>query len=183
MMVELSSHERFMPNGAYLHLLINHVPVILAPIGALALLIAWLTQRRAVWLYGLATITLAGASAYPVMFTGHSAEHVVMHNVAGVNRSVVHEHEEAGELTMWILLAAGVVGAYAWWNLGKTAGSPNTILALWLRALVTVLALAGAGMVAYTSDLGGDIVHHEIDLPPGASTLPNAPTGQHAPTP
>lgn len=160
-----------MPNGAYLHLLINHIPVILAPLGALSLIVAWLTQRRAVWLYGLATVTLAGISAYPTMATGHSAEHIVVHTVAGVERSTVHEHEESGELAMWILLASGVVSAYGWWRLAKS-GSPDAVLPLWTRALALLLALAGAATVTYASYTAGYILHHEIHAPATGSPAP-----------
>lgn len=165
-----------MPNGAYLHLLINHVPVILAPIGALALILAWLTQRRAVWLYGLACVTLAGISAYPTMATGDAAEHVVMHTVTGVDRSTVHAHEEAGELTMWILLASGLVSAYGWWKLGKSDVYSGT-LPLWTRALALLFALAGAGMVTYASYTSGYIIHHEIHAPVPAGPTGSATTG------
>ena len=153
-----------MPNGAYLHLLINHIPVILAPLGALALILAWLTQRRAVWLYGLATVTLAGISAYPTMATGHSAEHLVVHTVVGVDRSTVHEHEESGELAMWILLASGIVSAYGWWRLAKS-GTYDGALPLWMRALTLLFALAGAGVATYASYTAGYIIHHEIHAP------------------
>ena len=146
-------------NVAYLHLLINHVPVILAPLGAATAILAFLTKKRAVWLYAVATLTLSGLSAYPVMLTGDMAEDVVKHNVSGVSRAAIEEHSDAGEITMWVLLAAGLIAAYAWWRMAR---DPRyTLLPTWLSALVILGGIAAAGSVTWASVEGGYIIHKE----------------------
>lgn len=44
----------------YAHLLVNHFSVILAYVGLAAILLAAVRRRRALWLYAVATLTLAG---------------------------------------------------------------------------------------------------------------------------
>ncbi len=154
----------------YVHRLINHFPIILTVVGTASVVAAFIWNRRALWLYGLATLTLAGLSVYPVFFTGDEAHHV-MERRWYVVRSMVEAHEEAGELTLWVVLFAGAVSAYAWWRLLRrdTAGS----LPRWLRTLVVVAALAGLGTVAYSAYLGGRIVHESPRLaaPPAGGNL------------
>jgi len=148
-------------DASYLHLLVNHVPIILTVIGAMAAVLAIATRRRAVWLYALVSLTIAGVSAYPVMLTGHAAEDV-MKDKWYVTRDSIKEHEEAGETAMWVLIAMGAVSAYAWWRLarpGETGVPP-----LWLGALVVVLSLAGVGTTTIAAYRGGNIVYYSPKL-------------------
>lgn len=150
-------------NWAYLHLLINHVPVILAPLGFVVAIVALVTKRRSVWLYALATLTLSGLSAYPVMATGDEASHIVR-RIPGVSRDAIEEHEESGDTAMWFLLAAGVVAAYAWWRMTKQR--PHETLPGWLVGLVLLTGAGAAGMVSYASLEGGYIMHKEAHQTP-----------------
>lgn len=170
------------------HVLINHFPIILTIMGAAAVVVALLLRSRAIWLYGVASLTLAGITAYPTVWAGERAEEAVEH-AWYVEPGAIHNHEEAGELTLWILLAMGLVSAYAWWR-GARADDHEPLVRrpgppMWLRLLVLVLALAGAGAVAWTSLLGGRILHESAIVrgprpagvpaparPPGPGTRP-----------
>lgn len=157
-------------NPAYLHLLINHIPVILAPLGFFVAILAAITRRRAVWLYALATLTLAGISAWPVMATGDAAGDFVRHNVPGVSREAIDSHEESGDTVMWVLLVGGAVAAYGWWRMGRRDAER---LPIWLVALVLLTSAASAVGVTITSVKGGEIIHKEAHMKPG-SKLPGA---------
>ncbi len=148
-------------DAAYLHLLVNHVPIILTVIGAMAAVLAIATRRRAVWLYALVSLTIAGVSAYPVMLTGHAAEDV-MKDKWYVTRDSIEKHEEAGDTAMWVLIAMGAVSAYAWWRLlrPRETGVPP----VWLGALVVVLSLAGVGTTTIAAYRGGNIVYYSPKL-------------------
>ncbi len=154
-------------DAAYVHLLVNHVPIILTVIGAMAAVLAIATRRRAVWLYALASLTISGVSAYPVMLTGHAAEDV-MKDKWYVTRDAIDEHEAAGEAAMRVLIATGAASAYAWWRLVRRdqAGVPP----MWLGALIVVLSFAGAGTMTVAAYRGGNIVHYSPKLadPPSA---------------
>jgi hypothetical protein len=153
-------------NWPYLHLLTNHAPIIVGVLGAAAALAAHVLRRRAAWLYAFVTITLAGLSAYPTVFVGEEAGDWVERQ-PGVSREAVHDHEEASELAMWVLLAAGALAAFGWWRLTRDGG--DALPPAWLRALVVLAALGGAGTVAYAAFLGGHILH-------GANTLGSPPS-------
>ena len=148
-------------DAAYLHLLVNHIPIILTLIGAVAAVLAIATRRRAVWLYALASLTISGVSAYPVMLTGHAAEDI-MKDKWYVTRDAIKEHEEAGETAMWVLMAMGAVSAYAWWRLLRRdqTGVPPT----WLGALVVVVSIAGVGTTTIAAYRGGNIVYYSPKL-------------------
>lgn len=148
-------------DAAYLHLLVNHIPIILTMVGAVAAILALVMRRRAVWLYALASLTISGVTAYPVMLTGHAAEDV-MKDKWYVTRESIDEHEDAGETAMWVLIAMGAVSAYAWWRLARRdePGGPPT----WLAALVVVLAIAGVGTTTIAAYRGGNIVYYSPKL-------------------
>ena len=89
------------------------------------------------WLYALVSLTISGASAYPVMLTGHAAEDV-MKDKWYVTRDAIHEHEEAGD----------------------EKGVPP----VWLGALVVLMSLAGAGTTTIAAYRGGNIVYYSPKL-------------------
>ena len=160
-------------DAAYLHLTVNHFPIVLTTVGALAALLAMVSGRRVVWLYACATLTLAGLSAPLAFFTGREAEETVEHSWF-VTREAIDAHEEAGEWALWVLLAMGVVSLYAWM---RRLRAPDVVrLPRWLQALVVLLALVGAATVGRTAWLGGYVVHKAAALqgtaPPGSATTP-----------
>jgi len=173
---------------AYVHTAINHFPIILAMLGAAAAIASLVWRRRAVWLYAVATLTLAGLSVYPVRWTGHQAEHS-MEDMWYVTRDAIHDHEEAGDRAMWVLLAVGLVSAYAWWRAARyrelSHSRRDEYAPTWLRAVVVLGGLAAAGMVSYAAKLSDPILHYSPRLQhppapgipatvrnPGADTLP-----------
>lgn len=169
----------------YAHLLVNHFSVILTYVGLAAALLAMVVRRRrALWLYAVATLTLAGLAAYPAVFTGTRAV-TVMEKQWYVEEAVVDEHEVAGERAQWILLAMGALAAYSWWRMTRSrgeSGSPSSAgdalardLPIALRTGVVVAALMGAGAVAYAAYEGGFIVHKATKLAaPSGAELPAA---------
>ncbi|MEO7086358.1 MAG: hypothetical protein ABI442_14955, partial [Gemmatimonadaceae bacterium] len=64
-------------NWPYLHTIVNHFPIILSVVGTSVLILALITGRRGIWLYALATLTLAGLSVYPAFYTGNAAAHAL----------------------------------------------------------------------------------------------------------
>lgn len=155
-------------NWPYAHIIINHFPIILTILGFAALVLALIVRRRTVWLYALATLTLAGASVYPVFFTGDKAGDAVR-NTWYVVRATVEAHDGAADWALISGLAMGVASAYAWWRMLRrdVAGLPP----VWLRVVVTVVAAWALSVVARTAYLGGQIVHESPRLasPPSAA--------------
>lgn len=155
-------------NWPYVHTLINHFPIILMVVGTGVLLLALIVRRRAVWLYALATLTLAGLSIYPVYFTGDEAADAVR-NTWYIMRPMVDEHDAAAGFALASVLIVGVASAYTWWRMLRR--EVTTLPPVWLRTVVAVLAIWALSVVARTAYLGGKIVHDSPKLqtpPPGA---------------
>ena len=148
-------------NWPYIHIMINHFPIILTVVGSAVLVLALIVRQRALWLYALATLTLAGLAIYPVYFTGDQAGDAVEHTWY-ILQSAVHEHDlAAGFALAWTLLA-GAASAYAWWRMVRR--EPTTLPPVWLRVVVALLAAFAVSTVIRTAYLGGQIVHESPKL-------------------
>ena len=161
----------------YTHLLINHFPVVLS-ISALAVsILALLLARRGLWLTAMGALTAAGASIYPVFFTGNKADHA-LNDPWYIHPGTIEAHDQFATIALWVILIAGAFAAYSWW---RSLKRPADLIPGWMRAGVFVGALAAAGIVAYTSFLGGQIIHDApilqlqqppAGLPPGIAAEP-----------
>ena len=142
-------------NGAHLHLLLNHIPVLGIIFGLLLLAYGMIGKKQDLIRTSLGVFVLAALVAIAVYLSGEQAEEVVEH-LAGISEAIIESHEEAGWLA---LLGAGALGLLALAGL------------LWFRkrempqgfALATlVVALIVSGWMGYTANLGGKINHPEI---------------------
>jgi hypothetical protein len=156
-------------NWPYIHIMINHFPIILSVVGCAVLLLALVVRQRAVWLYALATLTLAGLSIYPVYFTGDEAGDAVQHTWYVV-RSAVQEHDAAAGFALASVLIMGAVSAYTWWRMVKR--EPGMLPPVWLRTVLAVITVWALSVVIRTAYLGGLIVHEspKLQSPPAGTT-------------
>jgi uncharacterized membrane protein len=154
----------------HIHIAINHFPIILALVGTVSALLGLVTGRRGLWQYGAASLTIAAITVIPTYFTGAPAEHALDHPWWAA-RGAVHAHEESALISTILVVLAGIASAIAW---RRTVRYPRELsLPGWLRAAVIVTALAGSASIAYTSLLGGDIVHEAPVLKgPAPSPVP-----------
>jgi hypothetical protein len=167
-------------SGVHIHLLVNHAPI-LGALFALALLVASFMFApdvlRRTALVVLVGVGLAGAAAN---YSGEPAEDAIR-GFPGVQRAVIHEHEELGEKSFLVGVVVGVLalGALIRW---RRVPVPQA---------VTLGALAGAavvsGMMAYTGLLGGQVRHTEVRPDATAADAmtvePRRPPGPPAPQP
>jgi uncharacterized membrane protein len=168
----------------YVHLLINHFPVVLTTMGLIAALGGLVLGRRGLWLYAMGTLTVAGLIVYPVHFTGDQADHA-LRDPWYIKRGVIDAHDNAAGIAMVIILVAGVVSAYGWW---RALQRRDEVIPAWIRACVLIGALAGFGSVAWAAFLGGKIIHEApvlglpaapAGLPPGIATPPRDSSRAH----
>jgi formate hydrogenlyase subunit 3/multisubunit Na+/H+ antiporter MnhD subunit len=167
-------------NWPYVHLLINHSVIMFGILGAAAVVLSFIVRRRAVWLYAVATMTLAGASAYPTFLAGDEASDMIRESPVlrhEIDRRAIERHDDAAGVTLWLELAAGLVAAYAWWHAVKR---PDETPPGWLKGILLVLALGGAVSVTYTSDLGGKVAHGSNGITSRPSLIPPPPTADTA---
>ena len=143
-------------NWPHVHLIINHFPIILSVVAAGAAILGLIVRRRIIWIFAAICLTLAGAAVGPVFLSGKQAADVI-EDLPHPPRKVIDAHEESAEVTLFVVLGAGVVGAIAWWQLARRAGTEEP--RSWIRTAVTLAALAAAGATGYTALLGGMIYH------------------------
>jgi hypothetical protein len=144
-------------NLAHVHLLLNHFPVIATVLGLL--LLVWGIYRRSpeVRTASFLVFILAALVAIPTFRTGEPAEELIEH-MPGVSRDLIHDHEEAAEVTIWIVEVLGVVALAALIWQRKRGATPA-----WLVLIVLLIALGAAGALGWTANLGGKIRHPEIN--------------------
>ncbi|MCS6918752.1 MAG: hypothetical protein NZM28_03190 [Fimbriimonadales bacterium] len=143
-------------NGAQLHLMLNHLPVM----GALfcLLLLGWGLIRRSAEIQkvALVAVLLTGLSSVPVYLTGEPAEHVV-EDMTGVDKAALEEHESMGKLALWCGVGLAVAAAVA---LGVGTRNPNGLVTG--AAIVWLVNALVFGVMGYTAHIGGQIRHPEI---------------------
>lgn len=143
-------------NGAHLHLLVNHVPVLGLFFG-LALLVAALWRRSTeLTRTSLVIFVLTAVAAIVVYLTGEPAEDSV-EGLADVTKTMIGRHESAA---LAATIGVGVLGGFA--LLGLAGFRRLAAIPRWFTSSSLVLAIVTAGMMGWTANLGGQIRHTEI---------------------
>lgn len=139
----------------YAHLVVNHLPIVLAGLASLAALAAAVSGRDGAWRYAIVTGLLAGLAAPLAFLTGQQAEEIA-ESLPGLAEEAIETHEHWG---LYALIALGIAGALAIVALfRKSRGTRWAFaLAIWAATAVTTV----------TAFYGGEIEH-----PKEARTLP-----------
>lgn len=142
-------------DGTHFHLVFTHAVVWFSLAGVLVLAWSLLRKSSDARTIGLGMILGASLLAIPVYLTGEEAEHTV--EEYGVSHDIIHEHEEAAELTFIGLEVLGMAALMALLlgMRGKETSITPTVVVLILGLVVVVMTLRVAG-------LGGEIRHEEI---------------------
>jgi uncharacterized membrane protein len=142
-------------NGAHLHLVLNHFPVI-GLIFCLAMLMAGILRKsEELTRTGMVILIAVAVIAIPVYLTGEPAEEIVEH-MPGVSEQALESHQDAGKMA---LITLEVIGAFA--LLGLLMNRRPRSLPRWLAPTLLVLVIALTGWVGWTSYIGGQITHEE----------------------
>lgn len=153
-------------NGAHLHLMVNHFPIIGVMIGLLVLVAGYVFKQDQVKWTALGIFVFSALTSIAALLTGDAAGEVV-EKVAGISETLIHVHEEAAETFFALSISLGVVslitGIMEWQKLR---------LARYAYWLVLLVGLASAAAAAFAGTTGGEIRHSEmrsslsrIDLP------------------
>jgi uncharacterized membrane protein len=145
-----------MINWAHVHLMINHFPVI-GILGVIILLVyALIVKSEEVKRAGIGALVLLALITIPVYFTGKASVETVK-NLPGVTETYTGRHEEVASLALVLVEALGLTAAIGLFFLRHSAVMPNRLI-----AVILALALAVAGILGLTANLGGQIRHTEI---------------------
>ncbi|MEO8909739.1 MAG: DUF2231 domain-containing protein [Gemmatimonadaceae bacterium] len=150
----------------YVHILINHFPVVLSIAGLVLALLALILRRRGLWQTAMGALIGAGLFIYPVYFTGDQADHA-LNDPWYIKHGTIEAHDAAASWALYAILLVGIFAAYALWRSLKRPAEP---LPGWMKAGVVIGALLATSTVARTAYLGGKIIHEapilELKQPP-----------------
>jgi uncharacterized membrane protein len=142
-------------NQAHLHLLFNHLPIIIPFIG-LMILLGGIFLKSDIVKRTAYCILIAGALfTIPAFFTGEGAEEIV--EELGINHKLIHEHEEFAELFAIISYLMGAFSIFSLW-LNWKKNKYSTYLDYMLIAFIAIVLF----FAQKTGTSGGEIRHSEI---------------------
>ena len=143
-------------NGAHLHLLLNHIPVLGTFFGLALLAFAVWKRSDELRKAALGTFFIAALAATATYLTGEPAEDVVK-GLPGIPRPLISRHEDAAGIALAGSIALGVLalGGLIWLRWGRQ-------IKPWFSTLALAAAIIVTGLMAWTANLGGQIRHTEI---------------------
>ncbi len=112
----------------------------------------------------LTGFVFAALVAIPVFFTGEPAEQSV-EGIAGISELTIENHEEAAELTIWLIELTGIAALA-----GLIIKSKELLSSGIYIALMILFASVSAISISYTGYLGGQIRHTELNASAPVST-------------
>ena len=140
----------------HLHLLLNHLPIIVTSLALLLVAVAASRGNDYLARVALAFFIGGALSALPSYLTGEGAEEAV-EDLAGVSRDLIERHQDIALVSALVIGALGVLAAWALWRYRRSATMPRIIV----RGML-VGGIVGASLMAYTGLLGGQIRHSEV---------------------
>lgn len=149
-------------NNAHLHLVLNHLPIILPLLGLLIMMGGLLFKSEIVKRTAYLVFILAALLAIPTFATGEGAEEVI-ENLSGVEEKYIETHEEIAEtFALFCYVLGGISLLGLWANFYKKSFSN---LISYLTILICAITLYFAKQTGTT---GGEIRHTEIREKSGA---------------
>ena len=140
---------------AQVHLMTNHLPLILPIIGVLVLIIALIIQSNVSRRIGYFLIALGGLYTIPAFFSGEGAEHIV--EELGRSHDLIHEHEEIAETFAYLSYLLSVLALIALYMSWKKKTMERILM-----PIVLIGALALSYLAFETGRSGGKISHPEV---------------------
>ena len=142
-------------NGAQLHLLLNHFPILGTLFGLLVLAAGLWKKSEDLQKAALVCFLLVGLLDIPTYLTGEPAEEVVEH-LPEASEQIIEEHEDSALVSLIaleLLAAASLIGLLLF-RRSHRVSSKMVVACL----ILSILALL---MVSWTAYLGGQIRHTE----------------------
>jgi TRAP-type C4-dicarboxylate transport system permease large subunit len=149
-------------NGAQLHLLINHAPVIGFPIVLFTFLWGRIRNEAQVKVYAFYLAILVWISTAISYFTGDPAEDT-LRELPDFAKNMVHAHEEFAEIAFIVASIVGVAALLSLPQVQKRVALLNDArIRRMLEPLFAVGLLAVCILLAWVAHQGGLIRHIEI---------------------
>lgn len=149
-------------NPTHIHLVITHLPIYGAFLGALVLVWGLLSRSVSTKVAAYGILLIASLGAVIAFLTGEEAEETA-ERIAGISKTALEAHEHFADNAYVAFLVLGVASLLAIWITYRLTRWARTVA--WLMLLLAVVAF---GLAARTGYLGGQIRHTEIQSPPPA---------------
>jgi hypothetical protein len=153
---------------AYLHVVINHLPIMGVPVGIFVLALGVYARNDAIKRTALLVFAAIGLATVAVYLAGQGGEDFVEH-LPGVSEDAIEAHEGMAGIALFATEALALLSPGVFARFGGPAmlsRSPAAVAARavpgWAVAVVMVVALATAAVLGYTGKLGGQIRHTEF---------------------
>ena len=151
----------------YLHVIINHLPIIGLAMGIFAMAIALFLRSRAAQITALAVVAFAAASGPVVFITGEKAYKPIRKLTDDAGSDYLDEHMDRAEQTIGLFYALAILalaGQFVpiWW---PKIGTP-------IFTLTLLLAIISFGAAIYVAQPAGKIRHSEFRIERTLSTTP-----------
>lgn len=144
-------------NSAHIHLIVNHVPVILTIFSLFVLLAGYFTNKPEYRKLAFFGFVIAAIFAIITFYTGDGAEDIV-EDIAGFSHDAIENHEHAAENSRLFAILLGIfgLGGIFYFKDDKVKGFKIFII------ITILLALVASAYLIYTGYLGGMIRHTEL---------------------
>jgi signal transduction histidine kinase len=162
---------------AYLHVVINHLPIMGVPIVLGIWLLGWWARDDAIKRAALLGFVVLGLLTVPVFLTGKGGEDFV-ERVPGMSDDAIDAHEDMATLAFIAMELLAAMSLYLFLRYGGASmlrrRAPNSGAAMpaVAGAILVLVAIAASAMLGYTGRLGGKISHAEFAT--GAQAEANA---------
>jgi hypothetical protein len=163
-------------NLAYMHVVINHFPIMGVPIGLGLLALGAYARNEPIKRAALLVFVFVGLVTIAVFLLGRAGHESIEH-LPGVSEAAVDAH---GAMAGAALLATELLALLSLVVFARYGGpamlsrTPRAVVAApvpgWAVAVVFVVGLVAAGVLGYTGKLGGQIRHTEF-VHGGATTV------------
>ena len=143
-------------NWAYLHVIINHFPIVGVIIGTLLLIAGMVLKNEGIKISGLGTIIFAALMAVAVDLTGDPAKEAVK-GMPDFVQSLINKHEDIASVALFLIIPAGLMAALTLYSIWKKEKSVR-----FLFIITLVLSLISCAAMGYVGRTGGQIRHTEF---------------------
>ena len=165
-------------NGAHLHLAFNHLPIIFPVVGLIVLIGGFIFKSEIVKRVAFFIFIFGAILTIPAFGSGEGAEEVI-EQLPGIDKKIIHAHEEKAELFAILSYLLGAISLFALWANWKKKTFANI-------AAITVFIFAIVVMyfAKVTGTTGGEIRHTEIRSDfsasaPGGNEINDNSEGDH----
>jgi len=143
-------------NWAYVHVILNHFPIVGLIIGTLILIAGMAFNNDGIKISGLGTIIFAALMAVVVDLTGDPAKEAVK-GIPDIVGSLINRHEDIASVALFLIIPAGLMAALTLYSIWKKEKSVRFLLIFTL-----VLSFICCTAMGYAGRTGGQIRHTEF---------------------